>query len=276
MTIIRHPSDPKTLVMIGSTPQTYFANCKDSAGFVANVQGSSGNFGEALQKKQIAATSGRLAYVLPQWSDASKSDDAPMTFKNFYTQEWFKQVWFIPLSSEIEVYNPASGNIDRLAGSLQRNVLSTFLVRSQSRDNLISLIEPIKMQAFDSLLSDPTEFLEAQKLNPDISEDEYVAMKSYELFSSKVLTFRFEKGTGISDYKYIIWEWSEPTEAEKLVLELAQVVGTAYADVACVNKNYDVAIAAANDGLSTDAPALPPPPEPAAALPSGGNDRKRK
>lgn len=98
-----------------------------------------------------------------------------LTFSPHFTNEWFTEIWGIPVSGEIKDQFPA-----------QASELITFLIHRQSQDKLQGMVDEFSRDAFSQwveggMQGDPGDF---------------AVNKASEVFGSKIFSFSFVKRDG--------------------------------------------------------------------------------
>jgi len=244
MKVIDHKT---TSVLLGSKPKQYYF--RGDGGTVVDR-----NFGSKLGPYLMsgeyteATVAVKADIILLTPNRPGYSAERPMSLGDFYKNEVFREFWFIPINSWCA--NPKTGEL--FQGTMTPSVVSTFLIRGQSKDEFANLLQPFEERAFEEWMTGDKKKI----LKESASMEQFILQRMTQLMNSSVYTFNVEKGNSpqYGDYYYLSWS-ARPAEStfEKELVEISSIISTEHSNC-LVNDVVEKAVlkAASNNFLLTE------------------------
>jgi hypothetical protein len=154
-----------------------------------------------------------------------------LTFQPHFINEEFVEIWGIPVSGLVKDDYPANAS-----------VLTTFLLRSQSKDKFINQLDKIDEEIFKSW----------SKTDMQQDYDEYLKSKRPEFLINKIFRFDFVKteSAEYGSYFYVSTTMKEPnSEIELAALDISKQIYLNHSNL-CVDMRLEKANAVALEASS--------------------------
>jgi hypothetical protein len=213
--IVQHPQH-STRVLIPSQTRAYYTHGKVGA-ILSERMENNDDPTELIRHydRKVAAHQGSFVLIQPP-------RHTTLTFAPYYEQEPFAEVWCIPLTSQ----RKKAGDAGLEPGKMTPLVLSTFLMRARTKDEMSQLIEPVEMAAWETYLA-----------TPEVTEgydglQQYLEAQSWKALDENVLDWHYTSETSKNGtYHYIEWTLRSPVdESEQDVLEIARMIRSHHAE----------------------------------------------
>ncbi|MEQ9237984.1 hypothetical protein [Coleofasciculus sp. E2-BRE-01] len=209
--------------LLGTISQDYYLRC-DGGAFVDTLFGADltevyqdGSFQAAIVAHKVELV---IIYPMRQGYKARRH----LTLGEFYCNELFQEIWFIPLKSWIYDNKTKQEN----PGKMRPQIVSHFLMRGHSMDEFSILIRPIEQEAFLDW-----EGNKAQLSTKYASAKDYIKTQISQTIVSQIYTTEIVKcDKGIKPYFHLTWNVRKPeTELEQDAIEVAQIIGQKHTDL---------------------------------------------
>jgi hypothetical protein len=211
-------------VLIGTSPKQYYFRGDGGAVIKNNDEvGTKITTAKAINafRRNTVAERFECVMVYPQ-TPGYKAERA-LTLGEFYVNEIFRELWFIPLQSLVSEWVDDEKKGITEPGSMTQHVLSTMLIRGQSRDEFNNLLQPLEEQAFMEWQVNSKEL--AKKYKKGIHE--YMAFQMGNLLNNAIYTAQVVEDTSNNGTRYYLkWDIRQAESGiEKDICAISQIIG---------------------------------------------------
>lgn len=222
-------------VRIPEIPSRYRANCSKDFGFFVTGETNGLNVLECQQKGLLK---GNYVEIAVCWIQ-----NRTLTFLPHYINQEFTEIWGIPVGGEMKAAFPEKAS-----------ELMTFLIHSQSKDKMCSILESFSRDAFNQWVS------EGMQGDPE----NYAKAKSIEFYFNNIFRFELTKTEGKhGPYHYVATIVRAPqSEVENASLIIARKIyegqneGVGYCtdvrlvenEMKCIGTNIETIALPSNNG----------------------------